>query len=43
MKGIELNKGKNLTVFPKLERLPKGIYMLQISDGYNVIAEKIIK
>ena len=43
MKGIELNKGKNLTVFTKLERLPKGIYMLQISDGYNVIAEKIIK
>jgi serine protease AprX len=43
MEGVQLNKGKNLIVFNKLERLPKGIYMLQISDGYNVITEKIVK
>lgn len=43
MKGIQLNKGKNLIVFNKLEKLPKGIYMLQISDGYYVITEKIVK
>jgi serine protease AprX len=43
MKGVELNKGINLIVFTKLERLPGGIYMLQISDGFYVVAEKIIK
>jgi serine protease AprX len=43
MKGVELNKGINLVVFTKLERLPSGIYMVQISDGFYVVAEKIIK
>ncbi|MBK6964505.1 MAG: S8 family serine peptidase [Bacteroidales bacterium] len=43
MKGVELNKGINLVVFTKLERLPSGIYMVQISDGFYVAAEKIIK
>ncbi len=43
MKGIEINKGKNLIAFNKLDRLPKGIYMLQISDGYNSITRKIVK
>lgn len=43
IKGIEINKGKNLIAFNKLDRLPKGIYMLQISDGYNSITKKIVK
>jgi len=43
MNGIELSKGKNMIAFNNLEKLPKGIYMLQISDGYYVVAEKIIK
>ncbi|NTW24777.1 MAG: S8 family serine peptidase [Lentimicrobium sp.] len=43
MKGIEINKGKNLISFNKLDRLPKGIYMLQISDGYHFITKKIVK
>jgi serine protease AprX len=43
MEGVELSKGKNLIVFNKLERIPKGIYMLQLSDGYYVTTTKIIK
>jgi len=43
MEGVELSKGKNLIVFNKLERIPKGIYMLQLSDGYYVTTAKIIK
>ena len=43
MKGVELNKGVNLIVFNKLERLPLGIYMVHISDGNFIAAEKIIK
>lgn len=43
MKGVELNKGVNLIVFNKLEQLPLGIYMVHISDGNFVAAEKIIK
>jgi subtilisin family serine protease len=43
MKGVELNKGINLIVFTKLERLPLGIYMVHISDGNFISAQKIIK
>jgi subtilisin family serine protease len=43
MKGVELNKGINLIVFSKLERLPLGIYMVHISDGNFIAAQKIIK
>ncbi len=43
MKGVEFNKGLNLIVFNKLERLPLGIYMVHISDGNSVAALKIIK
>ncbi|MFH1119765.1 MAG: S8 family serine peptidase [Bacteroidota bacterium] len=43
MEGVELGKGKNMIVFNKLERIPKGIYMLQLSDGYYVTTAKVIK
>lgn len=41
--GVELNKGKNMIGFNQLDKLRNGLYMLQISDGYFVITEKVVK
>ncbi|HCT71577.1 MAG TPA: hypothetical protein DF409_11780 [Bacteroidales bacterium] len=41
--GVEIAKGKNIIALNNLDRFPAGIYMLQVSDGYFVATEKVIK
>ena len=43
MKGVEINKGLNLIVFNKIDRLPLGVYMVHITDGTFSVAHKLIK
>lgn len=43
LKSVELAAGKNYIVLNNLEKLPRGIYMLQITDGYYIVTEKVIR
>lgn len=40
---VHLPAGINWISLNNLEKLPRGIYFLQISDGYHAITEKVIK
>lgn len=40
---VQLPAGINRISLNNLEKLPRGIYFLQISDGYHAITEKVIK
>lgn len=41
--GMKLAQGKNLVALNQLDALIKGIYMLQVSDGYYVRTMKLLK
>ncbi|MBV2246410.1 MAG: S8 family serine peptidase [Lentimicrobium sp.] len=41
--GVKLAQGKNLIALNQLDALNKGIYMLQVSDGYYVQTLKLLK
>ncbi len=41
--GVDLAQGKNLLVLDQLSKLPSGIYMLQVTDGYYSITEKVVR
>ncbi len=41
--GIQLAKGKNMLVLDNLNKLPSGIYMLQVTDGFYSVTQKIIR
>ncbi|KAF5037546.1 Subtilase family protein [anaerobic digester metagenome] len=41
--NIQVQSGKNLIALNQMEPLLKGIYMLQVSDGYHVRTLKLIK
>jgi subtilisin family serine protease len=41
--GIQLAQGKNMLVLDSLGKLPAGIYMLQITDGFYSVTKKIIR
>lgn len=41
--GIKLAQGKNLVALNQLDGLTKGIYMLQVSNGYYVQTMKLLK
>lgn len=43
LKSVELASGKNYIVLNNLENLPRGIYMLQVTDGYYIETEKLIR
>ena len=42
LKSVELAAGKNFIVLNDLGNLPKGIYMLQVTDGFSVVTTKVI-
>jgi hypothetical protein len=42
LKSVELAAGKNFIVLNDLGKLPKGIYMLQVTDGFSVATSKVI-
>jgi subtilisin family serine protease len=41
--GIDLALGKNRLVLNNLDKLPAGIYMLQVTDGYYSLTGKVIR
>ena len=41
--GVDLAQGKNRLKFNNLEKLPAGMYMLQVTDGYYSLTEKVMK
>ncbi|MDY0103138.1 MAG: S8 family serine peptidase [Lentimicrobium sp.] len=43
LSGIQLAQGKNILVMDNLSKLPSGIYMLQITDGFYSVTQKIIR
>ena len=43
LSGVELALGKNMLVLNNLDKLPSGIYMLQVTDGYYSLIEKVMR
>ncbi len=41
--GVDLAQGKNILLLDNLNKLTSGVYMLQITDGYYSLTEKVIK
>lgn len=43
LSGVDLALGKNMLVLNNLDKLPSGIYMLQVTDGYYSLIEKVMR
>ena len=43
LSGVDLALGKNMVVLDNLNKLPSGIYMLQVTDGFYSLTEKVVR